>query len=262
MLVTIATINLNNAAGLRRTIHSFAELRNHDDVRFIFQDGASVDESLEVAASFYGQDEIISAPDSGIYDAMNKTLARADTEYIIWINSGDEILPDDWPSLINRLKKTNTDIFIAGIELAEETSDIIKKFKPDIYDIAKGFPHPGTFFRCEFIEALGGYLTKYKIAGDLELILRSARNGAIVGASDIIASRFYLGGASNSKDVLTETWLAHYENHTISWTTFAIHRLKLFLAEHTRLFRSFRHKKLSAIRPEKTLSIFEIGAKE
>lgn len=262
MSITIATINLNNAHGLERTLLSFKYLRNSVDLKFVFQDGASIDNSLAIAARFYKPNEIISEPDDGIYDAMNKTLARAETEYIIWINSGDVILPEYWPSLISEVQNSKSDIFISSIELAEESGEVIREMKPEIHDISKGFSHPGTFFRCGFIKGLGGYKTKYRIAGDLELILRSARNGAIVCASDKIASKFYLGGMSSTKKVWYETWLAHYENRTITWVTFTINKMKLFMAEQSGLFKSFRHKKLSAIGPEKKMSIFQIGAKK
>lgn len=262
MSITIATINLNNAHGLERTLLSFEYLRNSADLKFVFQDGASIDNSLAVAARFYKPNEIISEPDSGIYDAMNKTLARAETEYIIWINSGDEIIPANWPSLIYEVLNSKSDIFISSIELAEESGKVIREMKPEIHDISKGFAHQGTFFRCGFIKGLGGYKTKYRIAGDLELILRSARNGAIVSTSDKIASRFYLGGVSSDRGFWYETWLAHHENQTLSWANFTINKLKLFLAEQSRVFKSFRHKKLSALGPEKKMSIFQIGAKK
>lgn len=262
MSITIATINLNNAQGLERSIRSFASLRNNVDIKFVFQDGASTDNSLAMAARFYKPDEIVSEPDNGIYDAMNKTLARAESEYIIWINSGDMILPAIWGSLIPEVMQSNSDILIAGIEIAEESDEVIRVIKPEIDDISKGFPHPSTFFRCGFIKGLGGYKTKYRIAGDLELILRAARNGASVSSSDTITSRFYLGGASSNKRSWNETWLAHYENRTISWATLTLNKIKLFLADHFRMFKSFRHKKLSAIGPEKKISVFQIGARK
>lgn len=262
MAITIATINLNNAHGLERTLLSFEYLRNNVNLRFVFQDGASTDNSLAIAARFYKPNEIISEPDDGIYDAMNKALARAETEYIIWINSGDVILPEYWPSLISEVQNSKSDIFISTVELAEETGEVIQEMRPEINDISKGFAHTGTFFRCGFIKGIGGYKRKYRIAGDLELILRSARNGAIVSTSDKIASKFYLGGISSTKKVWYETWLAHYENRTIHWVTFTLNKMKLFLADNFRIFKSFRHKKLSAMGGEKRISIFQIGAKK
>ncbi|MGE4317352.1 MAG: glycosyltransferase family 2 protein [Deferribacterales bacterium] len=88
-LLSIVTIVRNHKEGLLKTIHSVTS-QHFSDYEYIVVDGASDDGTLDVinehknifAAILYG-------PDGGIYDAMNKGLAKARGEYIIFMNAGD-----------------------------------------------------------------------------------------------------------------------------------------------------------------------------
>lgn len=89
MKISIITINYNNRDGLRNTLESVAA---QSDRRFeyIVVDGGSTDGSVE---EIRRHEPIISRwisePDKGIYDAMNKGVAMATGEYVVFVNSGD-----------------------------------------------------------------------------------------------------------------------------------------------------------------------------
>ena len=90
-MLSIVTINKNNVAGLKKTLHSLQYLPEID-FEWIFIDSCSNDGSFELATSFQrDQDRLISEPDSGIYDAMNKGARLAQGNKILFLNSGDEI---------------------------------------------------------------------------------------------------------------------------------------------------------------------------
>lgn len=90
--ISIITINLNNADGLKQTLRSIFEQENihFDNLESIVIDGGSKDSSKDVIESF--KDKIsffLSEKDNGIYDAMNKGISYAKGNYIWFMNSGD-----------------------------------------------------------------------------------------------------------------------------------------------------------------------------
>ncbi|EKD4816644.1 glycosyltransferase, partial [Escherichia albertii] len=89
-IITIITINYNNAEGLAKTIASIDKQTNKE-FEYLIIDGGSDDNSVEHAKKSVMCSRIISEKDNGIYDAMNKGAYLAKGEYIIFINSGDEL---------------------------------------------------------------------------------------------------------------------------------------------------------------------------
>ena len=93
MRLSIITINFNDAAGLRKTIESVLCQSAREDLEYIVVDGASSDGSVEVLQEFDKQiNRWISEPDEGIYNAMNKGVAMASGDYLLFLNSGDNLL--------------------------------------------------------------------------------------------------------------------------------------------------------------------------
>lgn len=92
MLLSIVTINRNNASGLKKTMQSVLD-QGTKDFEFIVVDGASTDGSVQVIEGFtpvFGDSlKWISELDKGIYDAMNKGIRMASGDYVEFLNSGD-----------------------------------------------------------------------------------------------------------------------------------------------------------------------------
>lgn len=88
--VSIITINLNNAAGLRASAESIVSQSCYNEIEWIVIDGASTDGSVEVIHDFAPYIHYwVSEKDSGIYHAMNKGILAAHGEYVLFRNSGD-----------------------------------------------------------------------------------------------------------------------------------------------------------------------------
>jgi glycosyltransferase involved in cell wall biosynthesis len=95
LLLSIITINLNNAAGLRNTIESVVSQTSRD-FEYIVIDGGSSDGSVEILKKFAGRITYwICEPDKGIYQAMNKGIKVARGEYCQFLNSGDRLATPD-----------------------------------------------------------------------------------------------------------------------------------------------------------------------
>src|SRR4030043_464009 len=90
--LSIITINLNNAAGLRQTIESVIN-QTFSDYEYIIIDGGSTDGSVDVIKEYASKLRYwITEPDTGIYNAMNKGIMQAKGEYFQFLNSGDWFL--------------------------------------------------------------------------------------------------------------------------------------------------------------------------
>ena len=92
MKLSIITINLNNASGLDKTIQSVIN-QTFKDFEYIVIDGNSTDGSVEVIKKHSsGINYWVSEPDTGIYNAMNKGIRKAQGDYCLFLNSGDWLI--------------------------------------------------------------------------------------------------------------------------------------------------------------------------
>lgn len=88
-LISVITITYNAGRELPVTMESLA-LQNFEDFEHLIIDGASTDNTLEIAESYCKPNQtVVSEPDKGLYDAMNKGLKLAKGKYIIFLNAGD-----------------------------------------------------------------------------------------------------------------------------------------------------------------------------
>jgi putative colanic acid biosynthesis glycosyltransferase len=115
-MLSIVTINFNNANGLEKTANSLSRFRE-GSFQWVFIDGGSTDHSLGIAKNFSKQtDVIISERDSGIYNAMNKGISHSKGDQILFLNSGDVVHPN-----IQTIEELNldraVDLHLFGFEI-------------------------------------------------------------------------------------------------------------------------------------------------
>ena len=124
-LISIITITFNAGLYLDRTLKSaqlaLAKIKDASEVEYLIIDGGSKDNTLTIAdqyAEFISN--IISEPDGGLYDAMNKGMKRASGKYLWFLNAGDEIYdPEVLHSLLSDLK-TNADVYYSDAMFVKE----------------------------------------------------------------------------------------------------------------------------------------------
>ena len=89
--LSIVTVSLNDCERLTHTLHSLSEIYNDARFEVIVADGGSADTTSEAVASFSGFEnfKFYSAPDTGIYDGMNRGLAHASGDWVLFLNCGD-----------------------------------------------------------------------------------------------------------------------------------------------------------------------------
>jgi glycosyltransferase involved in cell wall biosynthesis len=211
-LLTIVTINKDNAAGLERTLTSLASLRDNPLVQFVFVDGNSADRSVDTARTFYRDTEVSIGRDDGIYDAMNKGLHRSNGIYIVFINSGDEVIPKAMPRLLGVLSGACKDMVLFSAFLvdgiANQPLELIQP-SPDRIPLYSHV-HSSIVYRRECLSALSGYINCFPVVADRESMLAFHFAGATFGFESFEISTFYVGGISSQ-------WPAEIEHDQLSY---------------------------------------------
>ena len=152
MKLSIITINLNNCAGLQRTIDSVI-CQTYKDYEWIVVDGGSTDGSRElIEQNKHLFSWWCSEPDNGIYNAMNKGIKKANGEYLLFLNSADCLYNKDVLAKIDEEKHT-ADI-IAGLAEGLDTHRVLRHYDQDVlmHIFVSTFDHQATFIRRKLLE--------------------------------------------------------------------------------------------------------------
>lgn len=167
---TIVTITYNNRAGLSKTAHSILA-QTCLDYEWLIIDGASADGTQEDFPQ-YAIAHIISEPDQGIYDAMNKGLDHAAGQYVIFMNAGDQFADKDILKIAKDHLTLSPDLLYG--DAYEDTEEGIRHYKAakPPKQITRGLftHHQAIFYRTEALGTLR-YDLSYKIAADYHLTL-------------------------------------------------------------------------------------------
>lgn len=201
--VSVITVCYNAAESLPATIGSVAAL-SVSDYEFIVIDGASRDGTLAVLQAHDSRiDRWVSAPDNGIYDAMNRGAAMARGRYLAFLNADDRYLPHAAERVIRAAEAHDSPDVIYGNMIKVRTlgGEIFEREeKPnlDMMPQGMGIFHPAAFVKRDVFEAAGGYDTAYRLAADYALFLKLWTEGRSFHYLDVPLAFFSLGGASNA----------------------------------------------------------------
>jgi len=181
-------------------------MQTHADIEHLIIDGASKDGTVEIVRSHANPEiRLISEPDKGIYDAMNKGLALATGEVIGFLNS-DDFYAD--AAVLEKIANAFQDLTIDAcysdlVYVTQDNSRVVRFWQSKPFsegDFAKGWcpAHPTFYVRRSVIERLGLFDTTFKLAADFEFMVRYLERGRIRAAYiPLVLVRMRLGGASN-----------------------------------------------------------------
>ena len=182
-LLTIVTVCRNEASRIQRTMDAILG-QSDQAFEWIVVDGASTDGTLDLLRR--GQptlSRLISEPDQGLYDAMNKGIRAAHGEYILFLNAGDRLENPDVVRLF-REKSFNADIVVGDmLVLFPDGREQLRKSTENPLDrdllYWRSFPHPATFIKRSLFEKWGLYDLSFQITADREFFVRAVvRHGA------------------------------------------------------------------------------------
>ena len=153
-------------------------------------------------------DVFISEPDTGTYNAMNKGIAKAHGQYLVFMNGGDVFYnAKTIETVLPYLNKGTADVFYGNsYRLYEKPEDCWVKTYPD--KITKNFfldntlPHQSSYIKRELFEKYQGYREDFKIVSDKEKWLKFIDNGVTFGHIPFILSGFRMNGKSRAQTPL------------------------------------------------------------
>ncbi|MBY0245367.1 MAG: glycosyltransferase [Sphingobacteriaceae bacterium] len=228
--VSVITIVYNNVADIERTILSVLG-QNYSNIEYIIIDGASTDGTLEVIRRYENRiSKLLSEPDKGIYDAMNKGLALATGDYVLFMNSGDEIYNNTTISNIF-VEKVMADIYYGETEMYDQHWQSLgrrrhqapKNFTWKSFKYGMNVCHQAIYIKRSLTEP---YDTTYKYSADIDWILKAAKKAKSIQNVNAYVAKYLVGGMSKQKhwESLKERfkilsfyygWLPNLFNHVV-----------------------------------------------
>lgn len=230
MKVSIITSCFNRAATIRDAIESVLA-QNYDNIEFIVVDGASTDGSLEIIRKYEDRiSTIISEPDHGMYEAINKGIRVATGDVIGLLHSDDFFYDSGVVTRIVEYMKTMQADFLYGNGLfvnPDKPDKIVRDWIGGSYRLWKvrhgWLPlHTTCYIRREVMYRFGLYNECYKIAADSDLLLRYLITGGLtVTYLNEYIVKMRMGGLSTDKTKRKKMWdedLSVYASHGLSPT--------------------------------------------
>jgi len=220
-LISIIVAVFNGAKTLQQCINSIA-FQTYPHKELIIIDNSSKDGTVDLLNANSGQINYwISEPDSGIFNAWNKGLAKAKGEWICFLGADDYF----WNTRVlekisEQLEKLPPNIRVAygQIMIVNECGEGLYRMGESWQKIKKHFhhlmsiPHIGTMHRRSLFDEYGKYDESFRIAGDYELLLREFKANDAFFIQDVIVAAMRDGGvssvAANYLQVVRENRLA------------------------------------------------------
>lgn len=185
--ITIITVSYNSATTIADTLKSISN-QSYPHIEYIVVDGSSTDHTLDVIR-LYGEriTHLISEPDAGIYDAMNKGVVLATGDIIGILNADDVYADADILAIVaEHFECDELDALLGDVAFfrPEAPGKLIRRYDSGRFSpkrIAWGWmpAHPALFLRRSIYEDVGLFRTDYRIAGDFEFIARAFGSGKL-----------------------------------------------------------------------------------
>lgn len=205
--ISLITVCYNSAATLRDTLESVAA-QTHPDIEHIIVDGGSRDATLDLVRDHRRHDgPVVSEPDRGIYDAMNKGLAMASGEVVGFLNSDDVLAGPHVLARIAQAFEVPTIKGCYGDLVYVSTGDLgrvvrywrSRPYEPGLCRWGWMPAHPTFYVRRGVYERYGGFDLSLSIAADFEICLRLLEVHRLpVTYLPGVLVRMRTGGASNA----------------------------------------------------------------
>ena len=182
--LSIVTIVRNDAVGLAATLRSVSEQRT-PGVEHLVIDGASTDETVQVLhrARERGESRVVSEPDTGIYNAMNKGLALSQGAYVQYLNAGDVFCSSQELSWVaQRLSEGPCEWLRTQVRFVDEAGHQTRPLGATRIDrhFWWGWQttlHQGAFMTRDLLAGLGGFDESFRVIGDYDLMRRAVEAG-------------------------------------------------------------------------------------
>ncbi len=202
-VLSVITIVYNNAEAIERTMRSVI-VQDYPSIEYIVIDGHSTDGTVEIIQKYLSHiDYFISEKDQGIYDAMNKGLAVATGEYVLFMNSGDEIYDAETVSQVFASAR-DSDIYYGETEMYNEKWEslgqrrhrIPEAFTWKSFKYGMNVSHQAIYIKRSLTAP---YDLSFNYSADIDWIIRAAKKATSITNTRRYVAKYLVGGVSKQK---------------------------------------------------------------
>lgn len=209
--VTVVMPSFNHGSFIREAIDSI--LGQDYPTSVLVMDGGSTDGTLEVLASYGKCIEWVSEPDAGLYDAVNKGWARANSDWLGWVNCDDRLCLGAVRRLLEAASSHRPlPDLVYGDELRMNVDgDVLERIACGPPDAERLLRNGNSIFigaslvRREFVHHIGSFDLRYPLAADYDFLVRCVTRGEAVHVP-VPAAMFRMHTDSKSQSCRWQMW--------------------------------------------------------
>jgi len=202
--ISVVTVCFNAATFIEGVLRSVAE-QTHGDVEHIVIDGASKDNTLAIVRRFPHVARLVSEPDRGLYDAMNKGIALATGDYLLFLNADDCFVEKDTLNNVVRAISADSgaDVYYGSLQVRSRGSAPFIFVPPAPADapefmVTGCLPHQSTLARPAVFQKTGLFDLRYRFHAEYDWYLKILADNTIdVRRLDLPVGSFLTGGMSS-----------------------------------------------------------------
>lgn len=201
--MSVITVVYNNVSDIERTIQSIIN-QTYSRIEYIIIDGGSTDGTMDIISKYLGSvTKLVSEKDNGIYDAMNKGLKLATGDYILFMNSGDEIYAPDTVEKVFA-SADEADIYYGETEMFDKNWKSLgrrrhkapKKLTLNSFKYGMSVSHQAIYIKRSIAQP---YNTDYKLSADIDWILSALQRARNIVNTRMYVAKYLVGGMSKKK---------------------------------------------------------------
>lgn len=201
--LSVITIVYNNVKDIERTMLSVFS-QTYKNIEYIVIDGASDDGTKDIIEKYKDKlTQFVSEKDKGIYDAMNKGLALATGDYVLFMNSGDEIYSTETVAAIFNTTAA-ADIYYGETEMYNEAwkslgqrrHRVPETFSWRSFKYGMSISHQAIYMKRSLTSP---YDLQYKYSADIDWIIKAAKKASLIVNTKMYVAKYLVGGISKQK---------------------------------------------------------------
>ena len=201
--LSIITIVYNNARDIERTMLSVLD-QTYPNIEYVVIDGGSTDGTLAIIKKYESRiTKLVSEKDEGIYDAMNKGLAIATGDYVLFMNSGDELYNKDTVTSVFATAD-NADIYYGETEMINDAGENLgqRRHKAPAKLTWKSFKygmsvsHQAIYIKRSLTQP---YDREYQLSADIDWIINAIKKAKKIANVNQYVAKYLVGGMSKKK---------------------------------------------------------------
>ena len=243
MKLSIITVCYNSEKFLKDCINS-VNIQKLDDIEHIFIDGGSSDKTIEIIKKTSKRKTVlISEPDEGIYDAMNKGIKAASGDILCFLNSDDLFSSNNaLAEIFKAFESSEKELIWGNVNLVNQNNltKVNRVIKPGYLSrknllVGRVPFHPSFFITRRIVNEIGFYNLKYKVSADFDFMKRALIKANYEGCyiditTSIMRSGGFSGQISNiiqgNKEIINSL-KSSYSDFNLIWFIFAKFKQKI-----------------------------------